>query len=151
MHLYFDKVHAPDFSLEKEGFIDSLIDLGEYKDIDFDAFPKFSYYYLLKGPNENEIRNFFDPKKLRFFEDNRGNNLENSGTEMLIYRRPLLLPDYEIDELLNFGLDFVDILIPDEEELQAKDETIVIEEDNEKPKKRSKSFFAELDDDEDEI
>jgi len=153
MHIYFDDVYAPDFSLEKEGFIDSLIDLGEYKDIDFDAFPKFSYYYLLKGPNEQEIRSFFDPQKLKFFEDNRGNNLENAGKEMLIYRRPLLLPDYEVDELLNFGLDFVDILIPDEVSPQSESDDTEMTNSKyiePKPKKHNKSFFAELGDDEDE-
>lgn len=161
MRCYFDRVLMPDFSLEKEGFIDSFIDLGEYKDIDFDDFPKFSYYYLLKGPDEPKIRAFFDAEKLRFFEDNRGNNLENVGTELLIYRRPLLLPDYEVDELLNFGLDFIDILIPDEEEgaivkaapapeveAPAKEEK-KSEEDNPIPK-RTKSFFAELEDEKDD-
>jgi len=144
MHIYFNDVYCPDFSLEKEGFIDSLIDLGEYKDIDFDSFPKFSYYYLLKGPDESKIRKFFNPSMLKFFEDNRGNNLENNGKELLIYRRPLLLPEHEVDELLNFGLDFLDILFPDEEDNSKQEDS-----KETKTKKHTKSFFEELDSDED--
>ncbi|MFK7899451.1 MAG: SulP family inorganic anion transporter [Cyclobacteriaceae bacterium] len=139
MHIFFTEKPMPDLTLEKEGFMDSIIDLGEYKDIDFDEFPKFSNYYLLKGPEEEVIRKFFNSKKLRFFEDNRGNNMESVGNELLIYRKPLLLTDYEIEELLHFGLDFMDILFPDEPEEEEEEETVV---------KRSKSFFAELEDDE---
>ena len=68
---YSDSLNTPDFILQPEGFIYRAIEglvaekTGQ-QDIDFPSHPNFSDNYLLKGPNESAIREYFTPKMLKY-------------------------------------------------------------------------------------
>lgn len=100
----------PDFTLQKEGFIDTLFAFSGFNDIDFSEYPNFSYYYLLKGPNELEIRSFFKAEIIHFLEQNKGYHIESKKKTLLIYKRPTLMNIYEIEALDQFSQKFIKIL-----------------------------------------
>ena len=59
----------PQFALGPECFLVGWIEaFGVLKDIDFENFPEFSKNYCLVGKNEEEIRRFFTPQILSYFE-----------------------------------------------------------------------------------
>jgi len=76
----------PEFTLEKEEFFDRLMELAGYRDIDFKLFPKFSSKFLLKGAHEEELRAFFTPERLAFFEQEEVYHIESRDTRLLIFR-----------------------------------------------------------------
>lgn len=106
----------PEFTLQKEGFIDTLFALSGFNDIDFEEHPSFSYYYLLKGPKESEIRRFFNSDVIKFFEANKGFHIDSKSDILLIYKRPALLSIEEIDGMIKFGEKFIS-LVYDESDL----------------------------------
>jgi MFS superfamily sulfate permease-like transporter len=92
----------PEFTLQKEGFIENLFALAGFNDIDFEEYPNFSYYYLLKGADELHIRNFFNSNVIEFFEQNKGYNLESKNGTLLIYKKLSILSVEEIELFTQF-------------------------------------------------
>ncbi|HWZ21244.1 MAG TPA: SulP family inorganic anion transporter, partial [Cytophagaceae bacterium] len=76
------QLNIPDFALEVEGEADILANLG--KDIDFEKFPDFSEFYLLRGTNETAVRNFFSKEVIQFFENNKDFLVEAIDNVLLI-------------------------------------------------------------------
>jgi hypothetical protein len=60
--------NAPVFQLCPENFLHKLGSNLGYQDIDFDTNKDFSDRYLLRGPDENSIRAFFNPGMLGYYE-----------------------------------------------------------------------------------
>lgn len=89
---------VPNFTLRKEGFVDTLFSLAGYNDIDFSEFPNFSHYYFLMGRNELEIRNFFKPSLIQFFEKNKGLHFECTFGKLLVFKKMEVLSLEEIQE-----------------------------------------------------
>lgn len=83
----------PNFVLEIEEEA-NLLDEG--KDMDFAGFQDFSEYFLLKGQNEHEVRKFFTPELIRFFEDNKDYLLEAEDGVLLVRPNADLLTNYEM-------------------------------------------------------
>ena len=79
---------APTFILRREEFVDRFIDrvrvFGSMGDIDFKENPDFSKQYFLKGSNESEIRAYFKPEVLEFFEEHQAYHIECNGKQLLI-------------------------------------------------------------------
>jgi hypothetical protein len=79
---------APTFILRREEFVDRFIDrvrvFGSMGDIDFKENPDFSKQYFLKGSNESEIRAYFKPEILEFFEEHPAYHIECNGKQLLI-------------------------------------------------------------------
>lgn len=55
-------------------------------DINFESHPTFSSHYLLRGDNEEAIRNLFNKRVLDFFEQQTGLIVECCGNKLLVYR-----------------------------------------------------------------
>jgi MFS superfamily sulfate permease-like transporter len=111
LHITLPTASLPHFTLQKEGFVDTLFALSGFNDIDFEEFPNFSYYYLLKGPNELHIRNFFKEDIIRFFENNKGYHLEVTENTILVLKRAGLLSLEESKAMSEFAQKLVDVLI----------------------------------------
>ena len=62
-------INLPHFSLMPENFLTKMANMFMMKDIDFDNHPVFSKKYLLTGSVEDSIRQFFDERKIRYFEN----------------------------------------------------------------------------------
>ncbi|MBL4592486.1 MAG: SulP family inorganic anion transporter [Flavobacteriales bacterium] len=93
----------PKFYMEKETFVDKIAEVVGARDIDFDTHKKFSNNYVLKGLNENEVRKFFTPEILNFFESNLDYYMVSNGTDLMLHQSHKVLETKEIHELLNKG------------------------------------------------
>src|ERR1041385_2530021 len=79
-HTYFQSVvylepanlNLPSFSLRPENFIHKMLGAFGYQDIDFGQRPEFSKKYLLRGQDEQGIRQAFNDQLLSFFETYEG-------------------------------------------------------------------------------
>jgi MFS superfamily sulfate permease-like transporter len=98
---------VPDFFLQTEGFEKKLWSTENSADINFPEFPVFSYYYYLSGEDEEEIRKFFSPPLIQFFEQHKGYNLCISEGAFLVYKRPDLLSVEEIENLYTYMEQFL--------------------------------------------
>lgn len=72
----------PDFALEIEMEADILANAG--KDIDFEKYPDFSAFYLLRGIDETAVRKFFTKEVIQFFEHEKDYLVEAVDNVLLI-------------------------------------------------------------------
>ncbi|MFN3193474.1 MAG: hypothetical protein ACE361_23380 [Aureliella sp.] len=77
---------APDFSISPESFLHRLGDLFGFKDIDFDEDPEFSNAFLLKGQDQESIRQFFDPNRRSAFSKFPQVTVETCGNSFVFFR-----------------------------------------------------------------
>lgn len=61
-----------------------IISAFGYQDIDFGNRPTFSSKYLLRGPDEQGIRNLFIDALLGFYEMNEGTSTDGGGSQLFI-------------------------------------------------------------------
>jgi hypothetical protein len=95
-----NKLNVPQFSLRPENFFDKVGSLLGFKDINFDDHPVFSGMFVLKGPNQEAIKSFFDHSLLDFFAQ-RPTILVEGNSRRLIYYRPGIRKPEEIQNLLS--------------------------------------------------
>jgi carbonic anhydrase len=100
----------PLFTIEKESLFDKVAALAGYDDIDFKKFKKFSDTFRLKGENEPLVREFFQPKLLRFLETELPFRLESTGSSLLILGKERLQSEAEIRKLIDFSKQLCAIL-----------------------------------------
>lgn len=77
----------PAFNLGPEYLFHKIGSVFGYQDIDFNTHPDFSRQYLLRGPDEEAVRKFFDPELLEFFEKREGISVEAMGNEFIYYAK----------------------------------------------------------------
>ena len=99
--------NIPQFNLEKEGVLDRIFDrvmaFSGYKDIDWDLYPNFSSKFVLMGEQEQEIRRFFTPELIRFFESEQVYHIESNGEALLLFNRLKLARTDETLSLIAFA------------------------------------------------
>ncbi len=95
-----DQLSCPEFSMRPEGIFDRVGGLLGFQDIDFDSHPEFSKRFVLKGPNEERIRVFFQPPVLEFFELQPGISVEGIANSICFYRSGRIVKADEIKDLL---------------------------------------------------
>lgn len=101
----------PEFVLEKEGFLDKVLQLTGQEDIDFESFQKFSSRYLLTGPDQGAVRGFFSHELISFFEESDIYHLECKGKEVLVFRYLRLASAGEVEDMIRFSGGLSDRLI----------------------------------------
>lgn len=85
-HVRSDRLRLPSFALRPEHIFHKIGGVFGYQDIDFDSHPTFSKKYLLRGQEEQEIRQTFAPHILDHFDQNHGLSVEGFGDELVYYR-----------------------------------------------------------------
>ena len=101
----------PDFYMRPEHFFDRIGTWLGAQDIDFEEYPKFSRNNLLKGEDEQLVRDLLvSPQFARMFKVNRQWTIEGLGYYLVIYKRHKLLTAGEIRKLLKQGLRLLEIL-----------------------------------------
>ncbi len=100
-----EHLDVPEFELRPEKVFHKIGFVFGYKDIDFDSHPVFSKQYLLRGPNEDAIRDLFDAARLEFFEDFGRNRVgvEAKGNRLIFYRPDKRVKPEQIRDLLEEG------------------------------------------------
>jgi hypothetical protein len=102
---YFEPSHLnlPFFSLRPENALHKLIAMFGYQDIDFGNHPTFSSKYLLRGTDEQSIRNIFDDALLAFYETNPGLSTDGGGNQLFIFRQGYKAPPHEAQSFINMA------------------------------------------------
>ncbi len=80
-----DQLVMPAFTMRPENVFSQIGGLFGMKDIDFESHPQFSKMFVLKGPDEQAIRDFFTPPILTYFENHRGLCVEAFPGSMIFY------------------------------------------------------------------
>jgi len=94
------QLRCPEFSMRPEGIFDRVGGLLGLQDIDFDSHPEFSKRFVLKGPDEEQIRAYFKPPVLEFFETQLGVSVEGTGNTVCFYRTGKIVNADNIKDLL---------------------------------------------------
>lgn len=101
---------VPQFILDKEHLLASLYEPLGYKDIDFIDAPDFSRRFFLSGKNRSEIRKWFSPELIFFFESHSYFHIETNKNILLIKGKNRLSSIDEIKKMLAFGTELTHIL-----------------------------------------
>ena len=103
---YFEprNLNLPFFSLRPEHTFHKLISAFGYQDIDFGNRPIFSGKYLLRGPDEQGVRNAFSDALLAFYEMNEGSSTDGGGNQLFIFRQNRRPSPPETQAFLNWAL-----------------------------------------------
>lgn len=93
----------PEFTLDREGFLEKVSAFAGFKDILIENHDDFSKRFYLQGDNEVSIAKFFDDNVTHFFESNPYYHVESNGSSLLIFGRERLASVKEIKALFDFG------------------------------------------------
>ena len=102
MYLKLDR-QIPEFTLDKEGFLERIYGFAGFKDIPIKNRPDFSKRFYLLGEDAENIIAFFDDRLVTFFESNPYYHIESNGEALLIFNRERLASTKEIKTLYDFG------------------------------------------------
>ena len=95
---------VPNFTLDREGIFEYILDFAGYKDISIENHPDFSKRFYLAGKNEEQIRNFFTNELILFFESNKQYHIEASQNGLLVIGHERLSSVKEMKALAYFGM-----------------------------------------------
>ena len=95
---------VPDFTLDREGIFEYILDFAGYTDINIDKHRDFSKRFYLAGKNEEKIRNFFTNELILFFESNKQYHIEASQNGLLVIGHERLSSVKEMKALAYFGM-----------------------------------------------
>lgn len=103
------RLGLPELWMQPETLAHKLGELLGFGDIDFVRFPKFSGQYRLTGEDEEFIRHHFTDDVLNYFTLNKGWSLEGIGYYLLVYKKGILLPPNEIEQLFVRGTEIYNL------------------------------------------
>ena len=93
----------PEFTLDKEGFLEKVSAFAGFKDIPIENHEDFSKRFYLLGDNQAGIAKFFNDDVTHFFESNPYYHVESNGNALLIFSKERLASTKEIKALFDFG------------------------------------------------
>lgn len=95
---------VPDFTLDREGIFEYILDFAGYTDINIEKHRDFSKRFYLAGKNEEKIRTFFTNELILFFESNKQYHIEASQNGLLVIGHERLSSVKEMKALAYFGM-----------------------------------------------
>ncbi len=110
LHIQLDKA-IPEFTLDREGFLEKLSGFAGYKDIPIQDHEDFSNRFHLLGHNEAYIKRFFNDDLTHFFESNPYYHVESNGSSLLIFGKERIASLKEIKALFDYGKRLKDVII----------------------------------------
>lgn len=90
----------PEFAMRPEHFFHRIGGLFGFKDIDFESHPGFSKAYLLRGPDEEAVRQLFRDDVLSYFETQKRICVEGARGTLVFYRSGRRVKPSEIRTLM---------------------------------------------------
>ncbi|MDD7885984.1 SulP family inorganic anion transporter [Flavivirga sp. 57AJ16] len=102
LHIKLDHT-IPEFTLDREGFLEKVYAFAGFKDIPIQNHSDFSNRFYLLGDNEEAITAFFNDDLVHFFESNPYYHVESNGESLLIFGKQRLASIKEIKALFDFG------------------------------------------------
>ena len=104
------KFAIPEFTLDKEGFLEKVSAFAGFKDIPIENHEDFSNRFYLKGDNKAGIAKLFNDDVTHFFESNPYYHVESNGNALLIFGKERLASIKEIKALYDFGKRLKDVI-----------------------------------------
>jgi hypothetical protein len=103
--VYFEppNLNLPFFSLRPERTFHKIISALGYQDIDFGNRPDFSKQYLLRGPDEQAVRNAFSDAVLSSYETNPGTCTDGGGNQLFIFRQGYRIAPLEAQSFISWA------------------------------------------------
>jgi hypothetical protein len=98
-------LELPEFELRPEHFFHKIGKALGYQDINFDAHPVFSKQFILRGPDEQAIRLFFTPERLKALESRPGISIESGKTFLVFYRQRKRVKPEELRAFMQEGFE----------------------------------------------
>lgn len=105
-------VRMTEFALRPESAWNKLGVWIGHGDINFESHPEFSRSYLLRGDDENAIRELFTDAVLNFYERHPDLITEGSGTKLLFYRDRVLVKPENLRSFLDEALAVRALFLP---------------------------------------
>jgi hypothetical protein len=102
LHIKLNK-DIPEFTLDREGFLEKVYAFAGFKDIPIENHSDFSRRFYLLGEDTKAIQDFFTDEITHFFESNPYYHVESNGKDLLIFGRERLASIKEIKALYDFG------------------------------------------------
>lgn len=93
----------PEFTLDREGFLEKVYTFAGFKDIPIQEHSDFNKRFYLLGENEAAIKTFFNDDIIHFFESNPYYHIESNGNSLLIFSKERIASTKEIKTLFDFG------------------------------------------------
>ncbi|MCA9127364.1 MAG: hypothetical protein KDB22_09765 [Planctomycetales bacterium] len=90
----------PVFAISPESFFHRISSFFGHNDIDFNDDPDFSQHFLLHGPHEAEVREFFTFERRQAFLEHRTLHVEGAGRHFIFYHPGKRRKPEEIKSLL---------------------------------------------------
>ncbi|QHI37516.1 C4-dicarboxylic acid transporter DauA [Kordia antarctica] len=102
--MYVELDHEiPEFTLDREGFLEKVYAFAGFQDIPIDNHTDFSKRFYLLGEDVQAIQTFFNDDLVHFFESNPYYHVESNGKALLIFGKERLANIKEIKVILDFG------------------------------------------------
>lgn len=105
VHVFAPGLDLPAFSLRPETVRHRMGDRIGGGDIDLDSDPRFSHAYLLRGPDEEAIREAFSGKVRDVYHRHPDSSTDAHGSDLLFWRRGRVAAPEEIPALVQAALD----------------------------------------------
>jgi len=102
LYIDLDK-NIPEFTLDREGFLEKVYSFAGFKDIPIQNHSDFSKRFYLLGEDENAIKMFFNNDITHFFESNPYYHIESNGNAILVFGKERLASIKEIKAVFDFG------------------------------------------------
>lgn len=103
-------LQLPPFTLSPENIFHKIGGIFGYKDIDFASHPIFSKQYLLRGEDEDAIRNTFTDELLKFYEKDKVLNTEGNSDKFLFFKTGKRLAAKDVQAFLQEGINLYGLL-----------------------------------------
>jgi len=105
-----NQLELPPFTLTPETVFHKIGSVFGYQDIDFASHPKFSKQYLLRGDDEEYIKETFKEELLDFYEKDKTLNTEAEYDKFVYYKANKKLAPKEIHGFLQESIDLYGLL-----------------------------------------
>jgi len=102
LHITLEK-QIPEFTLDREGFLEKFYAFAGFKDIPIQDHSDFSKRFYLLGEDEIAITKLFNEELIHFFESNPYYHIESNGKGLLVFSKERHASIKEIKALFDFG------------------------------------------------
>ncbi|MBT4864050.1 MAG: hypothetical protein HON53_02875 [Planctomycetaceae bacterium] len=99
------RLDLPNFTLQPESWFHKIGTMLGYQDIDFADYPEFSRKYLLRGDDEESVRDLFTAATIEQLDGQTGICLEGRGNWLIVYRAGKRAKPMEVQDFLATGFD----------------------------------------------
>jgi hypothetical protein len=106
-----ERLNIPSFSVVPKNISYKIGNKIGFRNINFEASPGFSEFYLVYGKDEETIRRVFNKELLDLFEDQKGLSLEGHKDKLIFYRLNQLVEPEGIHSFLEEGFKLFELFV----------------------------------------